>query len=69
MQPARLLIVDDDQGDRFLLKRAFEKLNVGYRIHALENGGRALALIKGEGEFADRKADHWPSDERCASRD
>src|SRR6185437_1480279 len=26
-----LLIVDDDENDRFLLRRAFEKLNVGYR--------------------------------------
>jgi CheY-like chemotaxis protein len=56
-----LLLVDDDEHDRFLLKRAFEKLNVGYRIHALENGGQALALIKGEGKFANRKAHPFPS--------
>jgi CheY-like chemotaxis protein len=56
-----LLIVDDDEGDRFLLKRAFEKLNVGYRIHALHNGAEALALIKGEGTFADRKTYPFPS--------
>lgn len=56
-----LLIVDDDKADRFLLQRAFEKLNVGYRIHALENGGEALALIKGEGIYQDRKAYPFPS--------
>src|SRR5579862_8285726 len=34
-----LMIVDDDEGDRFMLKRSFDKLNVGYRTHSLENGG------------------------------
>ena len=56
-----LLIVDDDENDRFLLKRAFEKLKVGYRIQPLRNGGEALALIKGEGIYADRKAYPFPS--------
>jgi CheY-like chemotaxis protein len=56
-----LLIVDDDESDRYLLKRAFEKLNVGYRIQPLENGGEALAFIKGEGIYSDRKAYPFPS--------
>ena len=56
-----LLLVDDDENDRFLLQRAFEKLNVGYRIQPLQNGGEALALIKGEGIYADRKAYPFPS--------
>lgn len=56
-----LLIVDDDDNDLYLLKRAFEKLNVGYRIQTLGNGAEALALIKGEGIYADRKAHPFPS--------
>jgi CheY-like chemotaxis protein len=56
-----LLIVDDEETDRILLQRAFEKLNVGYRIQPLVNGGEALALIKGEGIYADRKAYPFPS--------
>src|SRR5208283_1820411 len=56
-----LLIVDDDENDRFLLQHAFEKLNVGYRIQPLPNGGEALALIKGEGIYADRKAYPFPT--------
>jgi CheY-like chemotaxis protein len=56
-----LLIVDDDENDRFLLEHAFRKLNVGYQIQPLQNGGEALALIKGEGIYADRKAYPFPS--------
>jgi CheY-like chemotaxis protein len=56
-----LLLVDDDENDRFLIQRAFEKLNVGYRIQPLRNGGEALALIKGEGIYADRKTYPFPS--------
>jgi CheY-like chemotaxis protein len=56
-----LLIVDDDEHDRLLLERAFMKLNVGYRIQPLKNGSEALALIKGEGIYADRKAYPFPS--------
>ena len=56
-----LLIVDDDENDRFLLEHAFKKLNVGYRIQPLENGREALALIKGEGIYANRKTYPFPS--------
>ena len=33
-----LMIVDDDENDRFMLERAFTKLNVGYRICSKERG-------------------------------
>jgi len=56
-----LLLVDDDENDRILLQHAFEKLNVGYRIQPLPNGGEAISLIKGEGVYADRKAHPFPS--------
>ncbi len=60
-RPRGLLLVDDDANDRFFLTRAFEKLNVGYRIQPLQSGGEALALIKGEGIYADRKAYPFPT--------
>jgi len=56
-----LMIVDDDENDRFMLERAFTKLNVGYRIVLLKNGAEAVALIKGEGIYADRKTYPFPS--------
>lgn len=60
-RPLGLLIVDDDDNDRFFLKRAFENLNVGYRIHPLRSGREAVDFIKGEGGYADRKAFPFPT--------
>jgi CheY-like chemotaxis protein len=56
-----LLIVDDDENDRFMIEQAFLKLNVGYRIQPLTCAGEALALFKGEGIYADRKTHPFPS--------
>jgi CheY-like chemotaxis protein len=56
-----LLIVDDDENDRFFLELAFKKLEAGYRIHTLKNGSEALAYIKGEGQYSDRKTYPFPS--------
>lgn len=43
---SNLLIVDDEQGMRQLLKIVFER--VGHRVRAAENGRRALALLREE---------------------
>jgi CheY-like chemotaxis protein len=56
-----LLIVDDNPDDRFLIERAFQKLNVGYRVSTAESGSDGLAYLKGEGKYADRKAHPFPS--------
>lgn len=60
-QKFSLLIVDDDENDRFFLERAFQQLGPYYRIHALSSGDEAVAYIQGEGKFADRKEYQFPS--------
>ncbi|HUR46928.1 MAG TPA: response regulator [Candidatus Saccharimonadales bacterium] len=60
-QKFTLLIVDDDQNDRFLIERAFKSLGPYYRIHALENGNEAIRYIKGEDEYSDRSKYQFPS--------
>src|SRR6476620_11205252 len=60
-QKFSLLIVDDDENDRFFLERAFQKLGAYYRITALHDGDEAIAFIKGEGKFHDRTAFQFPS--------
>jgi len=56
-----LLIVDDDEDQRFLAKRTFEGLATRYRVQLASSGDEALAYLKGEGKFADRKKFEFPS--------
>src|SRR5689334_22052068 len=56
-----ILIVDDDENDRFFLESAFQNLGPYYKIHALANGDAAIAYIKGEGEYKDRVRFQFPS--------
>jgi CheY-like chemotaxis protein len=60
-QKFSLLIVDDDEHDRFFLERAFQKLGAYYRIHALTDGYEAIDYIKGEGKYEDRTEFQFPS--------
>src|SRR5688572_25354127 len=56
-----LLIVEDDEDQQFLFKRAFEKLGTKYKIQLASNGNEALAYLRGEGKFADRTQFEFPS--------
>jgi CheY-like chemotaxis protein len=60
-QKFTLLIVDDDETDRFFFERAFQKLGPYYRIHTLSNGDEAVAYITGQGKYADRALFQFPS--------
>src|SRR5688572_16893798 len=56
-----LLIVDDDEDQRFLLQTSFEKLGTKYKVQVACNGNEALAYLKGEGKFSDRSKFEFPS--------
>jgi len=60
-QKFTILIVDDNDDDRFFLDRMFRKLAGTYRIQLLENGDGAIAYMKGEGEYQDRTRFQFPS--------
>jgi CheY-like chemotaxis protein len=60
-QKFTLLIVDDNEDDRFFLERALLKASNQYRIHHIESGAKAVAYLKGEGIYADRKRYQFPS--------
>jgi CheY-like chemotaxis protein len=60
-QKFSLLIVDDDEHDRFFLERAFQKLGPYYKIHAMHDGDEAIQFIKGEGKYENRKEFQFPS--------
>jgi CheY-like chemotaxis protein len=49
-----ILLVEDDANDVFLIRRAFEKAQIGNPIQAVEHGDEAVAYLAGEGPYQDR---------------
>jgi CheY-like chemotaxis protein len=60
-QKHTMLIVDDDQDQRFLAQRTFESLGTRFKVQLASSGQEAVAYLKGEGRFADRKTFEFPS--------
>ena len=55
LKHAVILLVEDNADDALLLKDAFYEANIINPILVLENGKKAIAYLKGEGIYADRK--------------
>ena len=60
-QTYSLLIVDDNENDRFFLEEAFQRNGPKYRIHALSDGSEAVEYIQGAGKYEDREEYPFPS--------
>jgi two-component system, chemotaxis family, response regulator Rcp1 len=50
---ARIVVIEDNGSDVFLLKRALNKQDVRFELVHLLNGGEALAFIRRQGAYAD----------------
>jgi CheY-like chemotaxis protein len=50
---ARMLVVDDNESDVFLLERALKKQDFPFELVHLLSGGEALAFIHRRGAYAD----------------
>jgi len=48
-----ILLVEDDQDDVFLTKKAFEQQKVANNLHIVNDGVDAMAFLRQEGEYAD----------------
>lgn len=48
-----ILLVEDNPGDIRLTQEAFREGNVTNTLHVVQDGEKALAFLKKEGEFAD----------------
>ncbi len=55
-----ILIVDDDPNDRFLIEAALRTTGTSCDFRVLRDGAEAIAYLKGEGEFADRRQHPYP---------
>ncbi len=49
---ARILVIEDNRSDVFLLERALKKQDLQYELIHLSDGGEALAFIHREGAYA-----------------
>jgi CheY-like chemotaxis protein len=56
-----VLIVDDDENDRFLLTQSLSKAKPGIRISQVRGGEEAIRYLNGEGEFRDRTRYPFPT--------
>jgi CheY-like chemotaxis protein len=56
-----ILVVDDDENDQFMIRRTFKKISDVATIQAAHDGEEAIAYMKGEGKFHDRKQFKYPS--------
>jgi CheY-like chemotaxis protein len=52
-KPIEILLVEDNKGDIFLTKKAFEKAKILNNIHVAMDGEQALTMLKKEGEYED----------------
>lgn len=53
VRPIEILLVEDNEGDVFLTKKAFEKAKIANNIHVAIDGEKAIEMLKREGEYAD----------------
>ena len=53
LRSARIVVIEDNGSDVFLLKRALNKQDVRFELVHLLNGGEALAFIRRHGAYAD----------------
>jgi CheY-like chemotaxis protein len=60
MSRKAILVADDSEEDRFLLKRAFLKIGCNVPIAFVRDGQEAMDYLSGEGEFEDRAAHPLP---------
>jgi CheY-like chemotaxis protein len=55
-----ILLADDDPNDRFLIRRAFQKLGIMNPLFEVHDGAAAIAYLSGEGQYGDRRLFPFP---------
>lgn len=53
-EPLEILLVEDDQDDIFLTKKAFEQQKVANTLHVVNDGVDAMDFLRQEGNYADK---------------
>jgi two-component system, chemotaxis family, response regulator Rcp1 len=58
VSPARVLVIEDNSSDVFLLERALHQQDLRFELIHLADGGEALAFIRRDGAYADAPIPH-----------
>ncbi len=56
----RVFLIEDDENDVFIMKRAMTKANLNLPINIATNGREAIEYLSGAGQYADRTAHPLP---------
>ena len=51
----RILLVEDEDNDIFLVQRATERGGAGHRVYPVRDGEEAIHYLRGQGMYADRQ--------------
>lgn len=54
VEPIKLLLVEDDEADILLAKRAFQRANIWNPVDVVRNGQEALDYLHNAGPYADK---------------
>ena len=56
-----ILVVEDEENDMLLLRRALQKAGSQEPVHWVADGEEAIAYLRGEGKYADRQQFPFPT--------
>lgn len=51
-EPFRILLVEDNTADVYLFRKALLAAELNFELMVIEDGGRAIEFVRGEGEYA-----------------
>ena len=52
IDPVRILLVEDNDADVYLFRKALSSAELNFELVVLEDGGRAMQFIRNEGKYA-----------------
>ena len=53
-EPFRILLVEDNEADVYLFRKALLSAGLDFDLIVMEDGGKAMAFVRGEGDHAGR---------------
>ena len=57
-EPFSILLVEDNDADVYLLRKALESAGLHFELTVVEDGGTALEFVRGDGKYAGNASPH-----------